>query len=79
MRNAGKDPLAGGVLPGAASVQDPAACVRLAVDGAFETAGALLRLDAAYAKRPSSAVGLRGGSGRAGSPKGLPGDIPPLM
>jgi hypothetical protein len=60
-------------------VMDPAACVRLAVDGAFETAIALLRLDAAYSKRPSSAVGLRGGTGPAGSPKGMPGDIPPLM
>lgn len=79
LRNAGRDALAGGTLPDAEGVIDPARCVRLAVDGAFETAIAILRLDAAYAKRPSSAAGLRGGTGRSGSPKGMPGDIPPLM
>jgi chaperonin GroEL (HSP60 family) len=79
LRNAGRDALEGGLLAGADSVLDPAACVRLAVDGAFETAIVILRLDGAYARRPSSAAGLRGGTARSGSPKGMPGDIPPLM
>jgi chaperonin GroEL (HSP60 family) len=79
LRNAGRDALAGGVLPDAESVLDPARGVRLAVGGAFETAIAILRLDGAYARRPSSAAGLRGGLGPSGSPKGMPGDIPPLM
>jgi chaperonin GroEL (HSP60 family) len=79
LRNAGRDALAGGVLADAEGVLDASPCVRRAVAGAFETATALLRLDAAYAKRSSSAAGLRGGTGRSGSPKGMPGDIPPLM
>ncbi|HUR24716.1 MAG TPA: TCP-1/cpn60 chaperonin family protein [Candidatus Thermoplasmatota archaeon] len=79
MRNAGRDAVAGGTLPDADGVVDPARIVRLAVDGAFETAIAILRLDAAYAKRPSSGAGLRGGTGPSGSPKGMPGDLPPLM
>lgn len=79
LRNAGRDALAGGTLPDAGGVLDPARVVRVAVDGAFETALAVLRLDAAYAKRPSSAAGLRGGTGPSGSRKGMPGDIPPLM
>jgi chaperonin GroEL (HSP60 family) len=79
LRNAGLDVLSGGLPPGSGSVHDAAACVRLAVDGAFETAIAALRLDGAYARRPSTAVGLRGGTGKAGSPKGMPGDLPPLM
>lgn len=79
LRNAGGDVLAGGLPPHDAGMMDVAACVRLAVEGAFETAAAILRLDAAYAKRSSSAVGLRGGTGRAGSPRGMPGDLPPLM
>lgn len=79
LRNAGRDPLDGGTLPDAADVSDPACCIRAAVDGAFETAIALLRLDGAYAKRPSTPAALRGGTGPAGSPKGMPGDLPPLM
>ncbi|MHB1262583.1 MAG: TCP-1/cpn60 chaperonin family protein, partial [Thermoplasmatota archaeon] len=79
LRNAGRDALAGGTLPDADTVADAARSVRLAVDGAFETAIAILRLDAAYAKRQSSAAGLRGGTGPSGSRKGMPGDIPPLM
>lgn len=79
LRNAGLDVLAGGLPPGDEAVSDAAACVRLAVDGAFETAIAVLRLDAAYSRRPSTSVGLRGGTGKAGSPKGMPGDLPPLM
>jgi hypothetical protein len=58
---------------------DPAPCVRLAVAAAFETAVAVLRLDGMHAKRPSSPGGLRGGLGPAGSRKGMPGDVPPLM
>ena len=79
LRNAGGDALAGGLLPDADGVLDPAGGVRLAVDGAFGTAIAILRLDGAYARRPSSAAGLRGGLGPSGSRKGMPGDIPPLM
>jgi chaperonin GroEL (HSP60 family) len=79
LRNAGRDPLDGGTLPQAGGVSDPARCVRAAIDGAFETAIALLRLDGAYAKRPSTPAALRGGMGPAGSPKGMPGDLPPLM
>lgn len=79
LRNSGRDALEGGTLDDADGIADPARCVRLAVDGAFETAIAILRLDEAYAKRSSSAVDLRGGTGPLGSPKGMPGDLPPLM
>jgi hypothetical protein len=79
LRNAGLDVLAGGLPPGADGVLDPAPCVRLAVASAFEAASAALRLDGAYAKRPSSAVDLRGGTGPSGSRRGMPGDVPPLM
>lgn len=61
------------------AVQDAYACVRLAVAGAFDCAIAMLRIDARYDKRASAPARLRGGLGRAGSPKGLPGDLPPLM
>lgn len=61
------------------AVLDAYACVRLAVGSAFELAQALLRIDARHARRPSTPAGLRGGLGKAGSPKGMPGDLPPLM
>lgn len=80
---------AGGVLaaPGASAgpaadspaVRDPYACVRLAVGSAFDLALALVRVDARHTRRASTPAGLRGGLGKAGSPKGLPGDLPPLM
>ncbi|HUR61829.1 MAG TPA: TCP-1/cpn60 chaperonin family protein [Candidatus Thermoplasmatota archaeon] len=79
VRNAGGDPLAGGTAPGAQDAWDGAATVHLTVGSAFATARAILRVDARHAKRPSSQVGLRGGAGKVGSPRGLPGDIPPLM
>lgn len=79
LRNGGRDVLAGGLPPQAEAVLDPAPCVRLAVAAAFETASAILRLDGLYAKRSSSPAALRGGLGPAGSPKGMPGDVPPLM
>ncbi len=60
-------------------VVDAYACVRLAVGSAFDLAHALLRVDARHARRASSPAGLRGGLGKAGSPKGIPGDLPPLM
>lgn len=61
------------------AVDDAYACVRLAVASAFDCAHALLRLDMRLDKRASAPAGLRGGLGRAGSLKGLPGDLPPLM
>lgn len=63
----------------AGPVLDPYACVRIAVDAAFEAAIQLLRIDARHDKRPSAPAALRGGTGPAGSPRGMPGDIPPLM
>lgn len=60
-------------------VADPYACVRLAVASAFDCAQAILRLDARLDKRPSAPARLRGGLGKAGSLRGLPGDLPPLM
>lgn len=59
--------------------RDAFACVRLAVTSAFDCAIAMLRVDARHDKRASAPASLRGGLGRAGSPKGLPGDLPPLM
>ncbi|MEA3144143.1 MAG: archaeal chaperonin [Thermoplasmata archaeon] len=79
VRNAGGDVLAGAALPGTEDVADPAAGVRLAVVAAFETARQVLRIDGRFAKRASGQSALRGGGTRVGSPKGLPGDIPPLM
>ncbi|MEK6975584.1 MAG: TCP-1/cpn60 chaperonin family protein [Candidatus Thermoplasmatota archaeon] len=58
---------------------DAFACVRRALASAFDCAQAIVRLDARLDKRPSGPAGLRGGLGRAGSPKGMPGDLPPLM
>lgn len=79
VRSSGGDVLAGGVPPGAEAVTDAAAGVRLALTAAFETARQVLRVDATHAKRPSTQAALRGGGSKVGSPKGLPGDIPPLM
>ncbi|MFO1535515.1 MAG: TCP-1/cpn60 chaperonin family protein [Thermoplasmatota archaeon] len=79
VRNAGGDVLAGGIPAGGEGATDPAAGVRLAVASAFETARQVLRVDACHTKRPSTQAALRGGGQRVGSPKGLPGDIPPLM
>ncbi len=50
-----------------------------AVDAALSAAISILRIDAAWRKRSSAPGDLRGGLGKAGSPKGMPGDIPPLM
>lgn len=79
VRNSGGDPLARGLPPGAEAVGDPAAGVRMAVAGAFEAARQVLRVDGRFAKRASGQAALRGGGAKVGSPKGLPGDIPPLM
>jgi hypothetical protein len=80
VRNGGGDPLSQGLPPDAEGVTDAAEGMRLAVAAAFETARQVLRVDARLAKRASTQSTLRGGSGgRVGSPKGLPGDIPPLM
>lgn len=66
-------------LPREAGVADLYACVRHAVASAFDTAAAILRIDGQYVKRASATAALRGGTGPVGSPKGMPGDIPPLM
>lgn len=76
IRNRGGDPLDRTVV---GDVVDPYPCVRTAVDAAFATAILLLRIDARHDKRPSDPAMLRGGLGPAGSPKGMPGDIPPHM
>lgn len=79
VRSSGEDPLEESLPADAEGVSDPHAAVRLAVDAAFQTARSVLRLDGRYDKRPSSQEGLRGGTGPVGSPKGMPGDVPPLM
>ncbi len=78
-RNSGADPLLRGFAPGADQVRDAYACVRIAVDAAFELAQQLVRIDARHVKAASSAAALRGGTGPSGSLKGMPGDNPPLM
>ncbi|MGB1697905.1 MAG: TCP-1/cpn60 chaperonin family protein [Thermoplasmatota archaeon] len=59
--------------------QDALIVVRLALEAAVQTAVQILRLDGRFDKRPSGGQALRGGSNRIGSPKGMPGDVPPLM
>jgi hypothetical protein len=75
-RNAGLDPLDRPALP---AHLDATAAVLEAVRGGLDLAIALIRIDARHTKRPSQAVDMRGGAGPSGSPKGMPGDIPPLM
>jgi chaperonin GroEL (HSP60 family) len=64
---------------------EPPAChdlwpaVRQAIAGGFDAAVALLRVDSTHARRASTTEALRGGRGRPGSPRGMPGDVPPLM
>lgn len=53
--------------------------VRQAVESGFDTAMAVLRVDGIHARRASAPEALRGGRGPAGSPRGMPGDLPPLM
>lgn len=79
VRNAGLDPLARRFLPDAEDVMDAAPCVIAAVQAGFDAAATLLRIDGRYDKRPSTPEALRGGTGPIGSPKGMPGDVPPLM
>ncbi len=76
VRNLGLDPWRTSLHPQADDAWDVAPAVRLAVEGAFEAATQVLRIDARHAKRSSSAVGLRG----AGTPTRIrSGDVPPLM
>ncbi len=79
VRNAGLDPLDVPLPPAPAGLMDGYAVVRDAVDNAFRTADAIIRLDGRYQKRGSAPADLRGGTGPAGSPLGMPGDVPPLM
>ncbi len=74
--NAGQDPLD---VYAPTDVEDVAGVVLLAVDAAFDAAIQILRIDALHTKSPSNATALRGGDGPIGSPKNMPGDIPPLM
>lgn len=76
VRNSGRDPL--GDAPTSAA-RDSFPAMHFAVSAAFEVAAQILRLDGQFNKRPSSAEGMRGGTGPSGSPKGMPGDVPPLM
>lgn len=79
VRNAGLDPLDVALPPAPEGLLDGHRVVRDAVDGALATAEAVLRLDGRFRKRGSAAVDLRGGTGPMGSPKGMPGDVPPHM
>lgn len=79
VRNAGVDPLDRPLLPDADGVVDASPCVIAAVQAGFDAAVTLLRIDGRYDKKPSTPEALRGGSGPMGSPKGMPGDVPPLM
>lgn len=73
-RNHGADP-----LDGQLSEIDAVAVIRLAVGAGLDTAVQILRIDARHDKRGSSGSDLRGGGTKIGSPKGMPGDVPPLM
>ncbi|MEK6986250.1 MAG: TCP-1/cpn60 chaperonin family protein [Candidatus Thermoplasmatota archaeon] len=76
VRNLGRDPWRESLHPNAEATFDVAAAVRVAVEGAFEAATQILRVDARHARRSSSTVGLRG----AGQPTKIrSGDVPPLM
>ncbi len=75
VRNTGDDPTRTPHLEGT----DAAVVVEAAVGSALSLAEHVLRIDAAWQKRASAPADLRGGLGKAGSPKGMPGDIPPLM
>ena len=79
VQHGGHDPLDERLLPDADDVLDAAPCVLAAVQAGFDAAITLLRVDGRYDKRPSTPEGLRGGHGPIGSPKGMPGDVPPLM
>lgn len=61
------------------AVVDAYACVRPALAAGLDAAIQILRIDGVFAKRPSSQGDLRGPGKRVGSPRGMPGDIPPLM
>lgn len=76
VRNLGADPWRQPLHPNAEGTFDVAAAVRVAIDGAFEAATQILRIDARHARRSSSTVGLRG----PGAPTQIrSGDVPPLM
>lgn len=76
MRNLGHDPLDTPTVDG---VVDPGRCVVVAGSAALDAAIDILRVDAVHSRRASQPADLRGGEGPSGSPKGMPGDIPPLM
>ena len=76
VRNMGRDPIDEPTLD---DVPDLARCVEAAVAGAFDVARTVLRIDARHEKAAQDRTAIRGGDAPMGSPKGMPGDIPPLM
>lgn len=73
-RNQGRNPWDGLRLG-----PDALVSTRLAISAGLDTAVQLLRISERLDKRPSSGNALRGGGSKIGSPKGMPGDVPPLM
>ena len=75
VRNAGLDPLD---RPQLAPATDGYPWAKAALDGAFETATSILRLDGIFQRQASSADVLRGG-GTPKTAREMAGDIPPDM
>ncbi len=76
LRNLGLDPSRQRHVEG---VDDAYVCVDAAIRTGLDVAVQMLRIDARFRKRSSNPMDLRGNLGKSGSPKGMPGDIPPLM
>ncbi len=76
LRNMGLDPSRAEPIDG---IRDPVATVKPALRAGLDVAEKILRIDARFRKRDSTPLDLRGNLGPSGSPKGMPGDIPPLM
>ncbi len=76
LRNLGRDPSRERSVPG---VADSYVCALASVRSGLDVAQKILRIDGRFRKRSSNPMDLRGNLGPSGSPKGMPGDIPPLM
>ncbi len=76
LRNLGLDPTRQRSVDG---VNDAFVCVQAAMRMGIDTAVQILRIDGRFRKRNSTPLDLRGNLGPSGSPKGMPGDIPPDM